>query len=338
MTFSQIGAFIAVFFSFALILTGYGYLYFSRKLIADFQARVGPSLCGYRGILQPFADYLKLLQKQQRLTASFSEVLWCHVYSVLLFVPMVSIPLGSGFLMVDSCASPYMFLLVAFVLSVGVALTSFESKNVLIWYNSVRLLSQTASGGFCLLFSLLSVGVLVGSMQWSEVASFQGFAPWRWICFSTPFSFLACLIFFVSGLILLASAPMNSLFFDTEGIGGLQEGIFGRQLLFFYLAQFYAFFFWSVTCVVLFFGAWRLPDLLVSFFLKSELESVVFFLEWLFLMMKTLILMACCCWLSVTLPRPRVDQIVFTAWHVCAPCACLALMGSVVWSFWCLNR
>jgi NADH-quinone oxidoreductase subunit H len=313
------------------LLGGCAYLYafLGRKILADFQARVGPSLVGWYGFLQPFADAVKLLAKGAPARLSFFQTIWLHCYAMVMMSCLVALPLGFEPLEAIS-AGPLFFLVTGLVFTFGLALTALDGERVLLWYNATRVIHQGFISAFVLLLCILTVAVFVGDLSWNAFVVAQEFAPWTWTCFSSGFTFLACLMFLIAGPTLLMTLSMDSIFSPQQSLASLHSYIYGRRLLFFKLWQFFGILFWSTAAVTLFFGGWNLPEFVTHFLGAHEWMLLLKGLQLAVLLGKAMALLLLCSWWAAAIAQLHVEHIVSLLWRFCTPLACLSVIGVVL--------
>ncbi|MDR3607473.1 MAG: NADH-quinone oxidoreductase subunit H [Oligoflexia bacterium] len=305
-----------------------------RKLIADFQARVGPNRAGPAGFFQPIADLLKLLQKDTRYHWSWREGLWLAVHTMALYSTVAVIPLGSSLIFVNTDMSAFLPFWAALVLALGTMLLGFSQKSVNGWFGGVRVGVQALAGALPALVCMLCAGVRAGSFRWTDLASSQGGLPLGWTAFSNPFQFVAFVVFVASGLVLLSIAPTSGGLSRIDLHGGVSAELSGRRLSLFRLGRFYVFFLWSVIAVVIFLGAWILPGNLAEIISQQIGPFSLAVIELVCVLVKAYALMMGVVWLSRVVPHGRVDQITNFAWRVLSPFSLAALMGAAIWAGW----
>lgn len=325
---------IVAIYAFVIFPSGAIMSYLERKLSADFQARVGPNRAGPLGFLQPFADLMKLLQKDPVERWNWNEGLWLAVHTMALYSTVAVIPLGSSAILVNTDMSAFLPFWAGLVLGFGTMLLGFSQGTVNGWFGGVRVAAQSLAGALPALIALLCAGLHAGGFRWTLLAGVQTASPLGWTSTSNPFLFVAFVVFVVSGLILLNIPPMDGGLSKVDIHGGVSSGLSGRRLTLFRLGRFYGFFLWSVIAVVVFLGAWMLPFGLggiVSDHLGSFGTEVV---ELIWLLFKTFALMMVVIWVAKVIPRGRVDQTTDFAWKVLSPFSLGALIGCGLWASW----
>lgn len=304
--------------------------FLDRKLTADFQARVGPNRLGLAGLLQPVADLLKLLQKEERLGIGWRERLWFSVHTMALYATVAVIPLGSLLVLVDTDMSAIIPFWSVLVLTLGTMLVGFNQGTLPGWHGAVRVAALALAGAFPAMIALLTAGIQTGDFKWSSFAAAQSALPTGWLLFSSPFQFLAFCVFVVSGLVIVGSPPMDGGVWVSDLHDGVAAGLSGRRLSFHRLGHFYGFFLWSVITVVVFCGAWKLPFGIDEGLRAADRPVTLQLLESGMLLSKTLLLMLAALSIARANPRGRADQVTELAWKVLSPVALFALGGSAL--------
>ncbi len=308
--------------------------YLDRKLTADFQARVGPNRAGPGGILQPIADFVKLLQKESALRLSFREKVWISIHTMVLYSTIAVLPLGSLTLLVDTDMSAFIPFWSALVLAFGIMFFGVSQNTVPGWIGGVRMAGQALAGAFPAMISLLAVGARTGGFRWSQIAQAQGVALTAWTFTANPFQFLAFIVFMLSGLVLLGVPPFDGGLSSSDIQGGVTSNLYGRRLSLFKLGRFYGFFLWSVIAVALFLGGWNLPAHMLESFRENQSWQLLQLTELMVVVGKTFLLMLLVVWASRVSPRGRVDHVTDFAWKILSPIALVALVGAGVCAGW----
>ena len=312
-----------------LLPSGAALSYLGRKLRADLQARIGPQHCGWRGVCQPIADFIKMLQKSDPPPAGFAERILLHLYTMAMYSTLAVFPLSGAYLLVDTELSALLPFWVATLLAVLSLLLGFQQNRMVDWLGALQLAAQMSAATFASLLSLMTAAERAGSFRWSALAGCQGFAPWHWTAFSNPFQALAALIFMVSGLALWGIRPLEVSLTRADLGAAVGLRLSGRALCLYFWGRFTVFFLWAVMTVVLFFGAWKLPWLGAN-------RDVMAFSAWDLLglavvLIKAIALMALLVWVGQANPRGRMDQVAHFNWRILSPLALCALVGAGFW-------
>ncbi len=322
---------LAALYAFVIIPSGAAVSILDRKLGADLQARVGPNRAGRAGVLQPLADFLKLVQKRNAQETGAAQWVWLLVHVAALFGTVAVLPLGSMILMVDTDMSALLPFWSTFVLALGTMFLGFNLGSISGWFGGIRVASQALAAGFPALITILSAGAHAGGFRWSAFAACQGFGPWSWALFSNPFQLIGGATFIASGAVLLGIFPMDSGAASREIHGGVASHLAGIQFLTFRFARYYVFFLWSVITVVLFLGAWRLPADIEDALRGHNAITALILLELGVILFKAISVMLGIGLISRVVPRLRSDQATDFAWQILSPAALLALVGTTLW-------
>ncbi len=302
---------------FLLVFPGiFLFAYASQKMSADLQARVGVNRSGPAGVLQPLADVIKLMQKGGVIAENREVIFWWLLYQLVLYSTVIILPLGSVFIIYDSEMSVLIPLWISVILSFSVLLMSLSQGTGLSVLSGLRRTSQTMASVFPAIVSLLCAAFKSGGFRWSDASKSQGFLPFFWTAFSSPFEFLAFLIFILSGMMLFAISPVDV---DQE----CSSFMSGRILGFHKLAKYYGYFLWCLVTVAVFLGAWNLP---------AGLQGETF-LEVVWILSKVFFLMLLVHVVARSNPVGRVDQTTDFSWRVLSPFSLVALIGSSIWIY-----
>lgn len=316
-------------FCFVLFPVSAAMSYFSRKVGADLQARVGPNRAGPAGVLQPWADLLKSLQKEEAANATpiFQQVSLAIQFAFLLSTVTI-LPLSSSLLLLDTDMSAFLALWAALGVAMLTLMVGFRQASVPAWISAIRVAGQAVAGTFPALITILFVGVRAGSFRWSKILAAQNANPFSWTFFSSPFAPFAFLIFVISGLVLFSSPPMESASARPETAGGVSSLWAGRNLSLADFGKFYGFFLWSCMAVALFLGGWVIPQGVQEALSGNRLQTI---LEAATLLIKSFALMILITAIAKSYPRTRTDQITGLLWRVLSPLALICLAGESIW-------
>ncbi|MGH9828223.1 MAG: NADH-quinone oxidoreductase subunit NuoH [Blastocatellia bacterium] len=309
---------------FGVLITAVAYLsYMERKVMGWMQLRKGPNRVGPFGLLQPAADGLKFLFKEDLIPAEANKLVFA-IAPALILIPAVMtiivIPYGSQLtfghttiaLHVTSLDVGLLYLLGLGSLGVyGLALAGWSSNNKYSLIGALRSSAQMVSYELALGLSIVGVLIQAGSLDLVQIV--HGQAGWhhlRWNVFLVqPVGFL---IFYIAALAETNRIPFDLPEAETELIAGYHTEYSSMKMAMFLMAEEFNVITSSCVAVTLFFGGWMGPGVdsypwlsLVYFFLK------VFVVVFLFV------------WIRFTLPRLRYDQLMSFGWKVLLPAAIL---------------
>jgi NADH-quinone oxidoreductase subunit H len=342
MTFFLVSSIIKVFVVFNLIMVSVAMLtLFERRVCAWMQDRLGPNRVGPQGLLQPAADGLKNILKEETSPAMADKTLFTlaplvsFVPALLTFgvipfaaplptkwgaVPMVVADLPIGFLYILAISSLGVY---------GIVLAGWASNNKYALLGGLRASAQMISYEIALGMSTVAVLLLAGNVTLSQIIAQQQ-AAHAW--FIVPMT-VAFLIFFIS-----AFAETNRLPFDlpeAEGelIAGYHTEYSSMKFSMFYIAEYSNMVTASALMATLFFGGWDIP---FTTWDSTGDPSVIKTLATLaFFSLKTFFFLFTFVWVRWTLPRFRYDQLMALGWKVLLPLALIyiTLLAVAIWFF-----
>ncbi len=283
-----------------------------RKWVARLQDRIGPNRVGPFGLLQPIADMVKFIIKEDIVPTNADRVL--HLLApIIVVVPVVLafavIPWGPGMAAVDLNVGLLYILAVASFGTIGIFAAGFGSNNKFALLGAMRAVAQIISYEIPQVLAITVVLMLVGSLSLTKIVDAQGgWFGFRWFIFFIPVGPLAFIVYLIS-----ATAEVNRVPFDlpeaeSELVAGYHTEYSGMKFGMFYLAEFLNTFIISLLGATLFLGGWQGP-----FVQQMPALGVVYFA------IKVIVLVVLQPWLRGTLPRIRVDQLMNFAWKVLVP-------------------
>jgi NADH-quinone oxidoreductase subunit H len=276
-----------------------------RKIMAQMQRRSGPHVVGFWGMLQPFADGLKLLTKQTIVPNKSQRLLFllAPVYTFAIALSAwVVMPFGPN-LMVANVSLGVVYLLVISTLSVyGIIIAGWASNSKYAFLGALRAAAQMISYDVSLGLILLSLIVCTGSCNLTDLVLVQ-----ENLWFIVPFWPLA-FMFFVSSLAETNRAPFDLTEAEAELVAGYNVEYSAVGFTLFFLAEYANMLLMSLYTAILFLGGW--------FPLLAFLD---FFSPTFWLACKTVILVFMFIWTRATLPRFRYDQLMALGWKVFLP-------------------
>jgi len=277
--------------------------YGERKVVARFHQRLGPMKTGPYGLLQGFADALKLVTKEDiRPTNADRWVFEFAPYAtfVPVFLVLVTLPFAENWGVRDLTLGMFFVFAVLGLNIVGVMMAGLGSGSKYALLGGVRAAAQMISYEIPLVISLLAVAMVAGTLNLNEVAMLQDGRPFILI---QPMAFV---IFFTAVLSELHRAPFDIPVAESEIVGGYFVEYSGIRWSMFQLSEYAALWAFSVFGSVIFLGGWAWP-------FGDELGwGFQLFLT----MLKSVIFIVAVFWVRTTLPRLRIDQLMNFCWKV----------------------
>lgn len=298
------------------LMLGVAYLtYIERKVIAYMHDRIGPNRVGPWGLLQPFADAIKLLLKELIIPTKANKYLYVMA-PVLVLGPSLTawavIPFSKNF-MVANLDVGLLFLLAMTSLSVyGIIIAGWSTNSKYALLGALRSAAQTISYEIAMGFCFVGVLMLSKSMNLQDIVLAQsgGILNWYWLPLFPLF-----IIYWISAVAETNRAPFDVVEGESEIVAGFHVEYSGMRFALFFLAEYANMILVSFLCVIMFFGGW-LPPISSSNFIGEYLNIIPGFFWLLF---KSLFFIFSFLWFRATFPRYRYDQIMRLGWKIFIP-------------------
>jgi NADH-quinone oxidoreductase subunit H len=328
--------FIVAFILMNVLLVGMAYMtWFERKVIAAFQDRLGPTRTGPHGLLQPIADGIKLLGKEDLIPAAADKVVFFFAPLVVFVTAIVSvavIPFGGTIHLFGRDINLYvtdvnvgaLFILAFSSIGVyGIILGAYASANRYSLLGGLRSAAQVVSYEIILGLSLVGVFILAGSISLRTIMERQqerlSIGPLdisNWYILSQPLAFI---IFLIAAVAETNRAPFDLPEAETELVSGFHTEYSAFRFSFYFLGEYISMIVVSLFASTLFLGGPSGPG-----------SQEYWGLGILYLLAKTVLFLFFYVWLRATLPRFRYDQLMGIAWKVLLP---LVLLNIVITAF-----
>lgn len=315
--FVKVGVVTMILFGLPLPLT-----WLERKIAGHIQVRLGPWRVGPHGVLQPFADMIKLLFKEDIIPDKADKFLF-KIAPLLAMVPafavFVAVPFGDKLMVpfINKEVTLYisdMNVGVLYILAIsglgiyGMILGGWASNSKYALLGGLRSSAQMISYEIAISFAAIGVVMIANSLSLVDIVNDQGNGIFSWNIFYLPVGPVWFMIFFIASL-----AEINRIPFDlTEDEGTLASGFHteysGMRFAFFMLAEYIAMVTVSILSVIFFFGGWHSPlniplPIPPIFWLVAKVAVFIYFFMWI----------------RFTLPRYRYDQLMTIGWKVLIP-------------------
>jgi NADH-quinone oxidoreductase subunit H len=286
------------------------------------QDRLGPMRVGPYGVLQTIADTLKLLFKEAIFPRGVDRTLFVIaplLVNVGAFLPFVVIPWGMRLQPADLNVGIFYVVAVSSISTVGLIMAGWASNNKYALFGAMRSAAQIVSYEIPALLVILVPVMIVGSLSLQDLTMAQAGGLQNWFLFRYfPIMPIAFVIFFVAALAETNRAPFDIPEAESELVAGFHTEYSGFFFSLFFLAEYTEMFVASAVATVLFLGGYLAP---LPFL--QQIGPVP--LGWFWLWFKAWGLIFVMMWLRWTLPRSRVDQLMYISWKVLLPIA-LALV------------
>jgi NADH-quinone oxidoreductase subunit H len=298
-----------------------------RKGLGRIQNRIGPNRAGPFGILQPVADGIKSLTKEDivPLTADAAvHFLAPLVLVVAVFMGFAVLPMGRNMVLVDMDAGLLFYFAMGASTELSVFMAGWSSRNKYSLLGAMRAVAQMISYEVPLLLSSVTVVMITGSLSLTKIVEAQnqytGIFP-RWYVF-TPWGFAGFLMFAVAGTAETNRSPFDLPEGESELVAGYFTEYSGFKFALFFLGEYLGMFSIAGLGATLFLGGWSAP--------LSFLGIVP---SWIWFFGKLMAAMCAFIWVRGTLPRLRQDQLMNFAWKFVLPMALVNLMVTALWRF-----
>ena len=299
-----------------------------RKLLGFMQVRIGPNRVGPFGLLQPLADGLKLLSKELIQPTAAAKGLF-YLGPVMAIMPAlaawVAIPFGPDVALANVNAGLLLIMAITSIEVYGVIIAGWASNSKYAFLGALRASAQMVSYEIAMGFCFLVVIMVSGSMNLTEIVLGQGqgtmaamglnFLSWNWLPLLPIF-----LVYLISGVAEVNRHPFDVVEGEAEIVAGHMVEYSGMGFAIFFLAEYASMWLVSILAVVMFLGGWLPP-----------IEALGFVPGWIWLGIKTFLVVSMFIWIRATFPRFRYDQIMRLGWKIFIPVTLVWLLIVGAW-------
>ena len=294
-----------------------------RKFAARMQSRIGPYRVGPHGLLQPIADALKLMMKEDVVPTAADRRVY-NLAPIVFLIPCMlifgSLPFAPGLGVADVNIGILFFLAVSAMEIVGLFMAGWGSNNKYALLSAMRAVNQIISYDLPFIFSALVPVLLAGSLKMSDIAAVQQGSLLKWFIFYPVIGQLAFIMFVVSTLAAENRVPFDILEAESELVAGFRVEYSGMKFALIQLGEYAHMIGSSFLGALLFLGAWSGPG--------PEYLGPLWFL------LKAMFVFLLVTWIRWSFVRIRVDQILALSWKALLPATLMLLISTAVVVVW----
>ena len=304
--------------------------YWERKMIGFMHVRKGPNRVGYRGLLQPFADVFKLLTKEVITPTEANKVLY-RLGPVVTLMPALAawavIPFGPEVVLADVNAGLLFIMAITSIGVYGIIIAGWASNSRYAFLGALRAAAQMLSYELAIGFVLVAVLLVSGTLNLSGIVEGQGqgwfaerginFMSWNWLPLLPLF-----VIYVICIVAETARHPFDVVEGESEIVAGHMVEYSGMGFALFFLGEYANMILLSAMASIMFLGGWAPP---------IEIAPLTWIPGWLWLGIKTFVVVSMFIWFRATFPRYRYDQIMRLGWKVFIPLTGVWLVVLAIW-------
>ena len=311
-----------------LILTVAYLTYFERKVIGYMQLRVGPNVVGPFGLIQPFADVLKLLFKEVTRPSQSNKALF-YIGPMLSLAPAFAawavIPFSETWVLTNVDAGLLYILMITSLSVYGVIIAGWASNSKYAFLGAMRSSAQTISYEIAMGFALIGVIMVSGSMNFKDIVAAQSSGimggsvfSWNWLALFPLF-----IVYLISAVAETNRAPFDVAEGESEIVAGFHVEYSGFAFALFFLAEYIFMILIAALTSIMFLGGWLSPFPQSWGFVGTPGAL------WMFIKMAAILYFYL--WIRATFPRYRYDQIMRLGWKILIPVTIVAVIALGLW-------
>jgi len=312
--------------------------YWERKMIGAMHIRLGPTRVGFKGLLQPFADVLKLLTKEVIIPSQANKILFVLAPVVTLMPALAAwavIPFGPEMVLADVNAGLLYVMAITSVGVYGVIVAGWASNSKYAFLAAMRASAQMISYELAISFVLITVLLVSGSFNMSEIVHVQNrgffadmgltFLSWNWIPLFPIF-----VIYVISAVAETNRHPFDVVEGESEIVAGHMVEYSGMAFALFFLGEYANMILLSCMAAIMFLGGWASP---------FDIAILNWVPGWIWLGLKTFFVVSLFIWFRASFPRYRYDQIMRLGWKIFIPLTgvwfvVVAIWMQTPWNIW----
>lgn len=295
-----------------------------RRISGFMMSRLGPNRVGPQGALQWVADGIKLITKEDLIPDGADRTLFKiapYFCLVGIFGTMVVFPWGKDVIVADLNVGLFYFISITALVVFGVLMAGWSSNNKWSLLGGMRAAAQIVSYEIPVGMGLLVPILISGTLSMSGIMAAQGWLPWEWMVFKSPFTVLSFIIFFIGSLAEANRTPFDLPEAESELVSGYCTEYTGFRYAVFFLSEWANLFVLGGLTTTVYLGGGNLPGVLEGY----TILSVIVYL------LKVSLIIFVVIWLRWTLPRFRIDQMMSLSWKYLLPGAFIAFLGQALY-------
>ncbi len=317
--------------------------YMERKVLAHMQGRLGPMRTGWHGLLQPIADAVKFLMKEDIIPAKADKWIFSIapvIMLVMAFGALVAVPFGppTDFFGLLSKKVPLWvanlnigvlyIIALASIGTYGVIMAGWASNNKYSLMGGFRSAAQMISYEIPMAFAIITVVLLAGSLNLSDIVNAQ---QHKWFIIALPVGPVAFVLYMISGIAETNRVPFDLPEAESELVAGYFTEYSGIRFGIFYMAEYMNMMVVSLLVSIMFLGGWLpvqiLPNTLGHIGIIAGINKLLAAIPpTLWLLAKLYLFIFFYMWLRATLPRYRYDQLMAVSWKLLLPVSIVTLL------------
>jgi len=290
--------------------------WFERKVIGHMQVRLGPMRVGYHGLLQPFADGIKLFFKEDIIPAKADKAMFYLAPVIFMAASMVNlsvIPYSRNFVIADINIGLLFIFAFAGIGVYGIFISGWASNSKYAFLGGLRSSAQVISYEIAMGLSLVGVMMMAGSLKISDIVKAQEASVFG--MYAIP-QFVAFIVFSISALAETNRTPFDMPEAESELVAGYFTEYSSFRFALFFLGEYIAMIIMASIASVCFLGGWTLP-----WYITNYVPFINYVPGFVWFLMKVYAFIFFYYWIRATVPRYRYDQLMKIGWKILIPVA-----------------
>ncbi|NLN74687.1 MAG: NADH-quinone oxidoreductase subunit NuoH [Armatimonadetes bacterium] len=286
-----------------------GMIWIERRLLAQFQDRLGPNRVGPLGLFQPIADIIKLFMKEDWMPPFADKLIFVIAPGIIVVTVLLAfavVPITPFIKVSDANVGLLFFLGMASMGVYGIVLAGWASNSKYSLIGGTRAAAQMLSYELPMGLAVVSVVMLAGSLRLSDIVNAQ---PRLWFCVLQPLGFV---IFTIAGIAEARRTPFDLPEADSELIAGYHTEYSSMKFALFFMGEYLDIILVSAMVTVLYLGGWHGPLLPPALWFIIKMFAVIFLFVWV----------------RAVLPRYRYDQLMTLGWKILLPLSIVNLVAT----------